>query len=194
MDELTRVIQDEILWCMLFVDDIVLVDETRAGVIAKLELWRQTLESRGFRLSRTKTEYMMCKFSKQKIRDYSIVTLDGQEIPMNSHFKYLSSIIQKDGVINSDVNHRIQASWLKWRSAIGVLCDCNILLWLEEKLYRTDIRPVFLYVTECWAIKRYHAQKMSVGEMHMLRWMCDNTRRDKVRNEDIRTKIGVASI
>jgi len=30
--------------------------------------------------------------------------------------------------------------------------------------------------------------------MRMLRWMCDNTRRDKVRNEDIRTKIGVASI
>ena len=29
--------------------------------------------------------------------------------------------------------------------------------------------------------------------MRILRWMCDNTR-DKVRNEDIRTKIGVASI
>ena len=28
----------------------------------------------------------------------------------------------------------------------------------------------------------------------MLRWMCGNTRRDKVRNEDIRTKIGVGSI
>ena len=50
---------------MLFADDIVLVDETRAGVNAKLELWRQTLESRGFRLSRAKTEYMKCKFSKQ---------------------------------------------------------------------------------------------------------------------------------
>ena len=49
-----------------------------------------------------------------------------------------------------------------------------------------------LYGTECWAIKKYHAQKMSVAEMHMLRWMCGNTRRDKVRNEDIRTKIGVA--
>ena len=51
-----------------------------------------------------------------------------------------------------------------------------------------------LYVKECWAIKRYHAQKMSVAEMYILRWMCDNTRGDKVRNEDIRTKIGVASI
>ena len=30
--------------------------------------------------------------------------------------------------------------------------------------------------------------------MRMLRWMCGNTRRDKVRNEDIRTKIDVASI
>ena len=30
--------------------------------------------------------------------------------------------------------------------------------------------------------------------MRMFRWMCDNTRRDKVRNEDISTKIGVASI
>jgi len=64
----------------------------------------------------------------------------------------------------------------------------------EGKVYRTAIRPVLLYGTECWAIKRYHAQKMSVAEMHMLHCMCGNTRRDKARNEDIRTNIGVASI
>ena len=52
---------------------------------------------------------MECKFSKQGIHDYSIVTLDGQEIPMSSHFKYFGSIIQNDGEIDSDVNHRIQA-------------------------------------------------------------------------------------
>ena len=50
MDVLTRAIQDEIPWCMLFSDDIILVDETRAGVNAKLKLWRQTLESRGYKL------------------------------------------------------------------------------------------------------------------------------------------------
>ena len=51
-----------------------------------------------------------------------------------------------------------------------------------------------LYGTECWAIKRYHAQKMSVADMRILRWMCGNTRRDKMRNEDVRIKIGVAPI
>jgi len=46
----------------------------------------------------------------------------------------------------------------------GVLCDRNILLWLKGKFYRTAIRPALLCGTECWAIKRYHAQKMSVLE------------------------------
>jgi hypothetical protein len=32
MDEVTRDIQGGILWCMLFADDVVLVDESRTGV------------------------------------------------------------------------------------------------------------------------------------------------------------------
>ena len=88
---------------------------------------------------------------------------------MSNHFKYLYFIIQKGREIDSDVNHEIQAGWLKWRSATGVLCDRNVPLWLKEKFYRTAIRPALLYGTEYWAIKRHHAQKMSVAEMRMLR-------------------------
>ena len=58
MDELTRHIQEEVPWCMLFADDVVLIDETREGVNAKLELWMGVLESKGFRISQNKTEYM----------------------------------------------------------------------------------------------------------------------------------------
>ncbi|XP_070040439.1 secreted RxLR effector protein 78-like [Nicotiana tomentosiformis] len=58
MDVLSRHIQGEVPWCMLFADDIVLIDETCSGVNARLEVWRQTLESKGFKLSRTKTEYL----------------------------------------------------------------------------------------------------------------------------------------
>jgi hypothetical protein len=63
MDEVTRDIQGDIPWCILFTDDVILVDESRAGVDQKLELWIQTLEAKGFRLSRSKTEYMKCDFS-----------------------------------------------------------------------------------------------------------------------------------
>jgi hypothetical protein len=40
MDGVTRDIQGGIPWCMLFADDVVLVDESRTGVDQKLELWR----------------------------------------------------------------------------------------------------------------------------------------------------------
>jgi len=61
-----------------------------------------------------------------------------------SHFKYLGSIIQKNGEINSDVDYRIQANWLRWRRATRVLCDRNIPLWLKGKFYRTGIKPALL--------------------------------------------------
>jgi hypothetical protein len=35
---------------------------------------------------------------------------------------------------------------------------------------------------------------MSVVEMRMLRWICSNTRKDRIRNDDIRDKFGVTPI
>jgi hypothetical protein len=40
MDEVTRDIQGGIPWCILFADDVILMDESTTGVDQKLELWR----------------------------------------------------------------------------------------------------------------------------------------------------------
>jgi hypothetical protein len=37
MDKIMKDIQGDIPWCMLFVDDVVLIDESRIGVDQKLE-------------------------------------------------------------------------------------------------------------------------------------------------------------
>jgi hypothetical protein len=112
MDEVKRDIQGDIPWCMLFADDVVLVDDSRAVVNRKLELWRHTLESKGFRLSRTKTEYMRCDFSTTR-HEEGDVSLDGQVVAKKDTFRYLGSMLQKDGDIDEDIRHRISAGWLK---------------------------------------------------------------------------------
>ncbi|KAL5153945.1 Craniofacial development protein 2 [Glycine soja] len=111
-----------------------------------------------------------------------------------TRFKYLGSVIQDDGEIEGDVNHRIQAGWMKWRKASGVLCDAKVPIKLKGKFYRTAVRPTILYGTECWAVKSQHENKVGVAEMRMLRWMCGKTRQDKIRNEAIRERVGVAPI
>ena len=193
IDEITKDIQGDIPWCMLFADDVVLIDETKIGVDSKLELWRKTLESKGFRISRTKTEYMKCEFSEARSEDED-VSLDGQVVPRRNVFRYLGSMVQSDGDIDEDVSHRIRAGWVKWRQASGILCDKKVPQKLKGKFYRTAIRPAMLYGAECWDTKVQHIQKMSVTEMRMLRWICGHTRRDRIRNDDIRDKLGVAPI
>jgi hypothetical protein len=95
MDEITKDIQGYIHLCMLFTDDVVLIDKSRIGVNQKLELWRQTLESKDFRLNRIKTEYMRCRFSEENSDDED-VSLDGRVVPMNDIFPYLGSMLQSE--------------------------------------------------------------------------------------------------
>ena len=74
-----------------------MIYETREGVNAKLELWRDVLESNGFRINRTKTENIECKFSQNGSRNEGVVRIDNQEIPWSDHFRYLGSIMHKEG-------------------------------------------------------------------------------------------------
>ena len=109
-------------------------------------------------------------------------------------FRYLGSMLQKDGGIDEDVNHRIKAGWMKCRQASGILCDKRVPQKLKGKFYRMAVRPAMLYVAECWPTKRRHVQQLGVAEMCMLRWMCGHTRKDRVRNDDIGDRVGVAPI
>jgi hypothetical protein len=73
---------------MRFADDMVLVDDSRTRVDQKLELWRRTSEAKGFRLSRSKTEYIKCDFSATT-QEKGAVRLDGQVVPKKDTFRYL---------------------------------------------------------------------------------------------------------
>ena len=111
-----------------------LVDESQAGVNRKLELWRETLESKGFRVSRAKTEYMRCDFGNAT-HEEGEVSLEGQVVPKKDTFRYLGSMLQKDGDIDVDVSHRIKARWMKWCQASGILCDKRYQKKLKGKFY-----------------------------------------------------------
>ncbi|KAE8701868.1 Leucine-rich receptor-like protein kinase family protein isoform 2 [Hibiscus syriacus] len=64
-------------------------------------------------------------------------------LPSKDCFKYLGSMIHKDGGVDDD-----------------------------GKFYRMTIRPALLYESECWAIKNDHVRRMEAAEMRMLRWAC----------------------
>ena len=93
------------------------------------------------------------------------VILDGQVVSQKDTFRYLGSMLQEDGGIDEDVNHRMKVGWMKWCQASGILCDKRVPQKLKGKFYRTAVRPAMLYGAECWPTKRRHVQQLGVAEM-----------------------------
>ncbi|XP_063384465.1 uncharacterized protein LOC134670305 [Cydia fagiglandana] len=60
MDYITRNIQKEIPWSLMYADDIVLVENNASELQKVLDGWVAEIEKHGLRVSRTKTEFMEC--------------------------------------------------------------------------------------------------------------------------------------
>lgn len=96
MNELTRVIQDEVPWCTLFTDNIVFIDMTRDGIHTKLKRSRNILKSTGFKLSKSKTTYLEYRFNKSERGVEAEETINGMTVKRVEKFRCLGSIIQED--------------------------------------------------------------------------------------------------
>nr|XP_016459182.1 PREDICTED: uncharacterized protein LOC107782759 [Nicotiana tabacum] len=115
MDTLTRHIQGEVSWYMLFADDIISIDESRRGADDRLEVWRQTLESKGFKLGRTKMEYLECKFSEVTQEADMSVRLDTQVILRRESFKLdkIMNEVIRDMVGVAPMEHKMREARLR---------------------------------------------------------------------------------
>jgi hypothetical protein len=74
-----------LLYALCRSDDVFLVDESRTRVEHKLKLWKRTLEAKGFRLSKFKTEYMKCDFSAT-MQEKGMLDLMFRWYPRNTPF------------------------------------------------------------------------------------------------------------
>ncbi|KAG5614313.1 hypothetical protein H5410_014137 [Solanum commersonii] len=64
----------------------------------------------------------------------------------------------------------------------------------DDVTYHIVAWQVKLYRRECWLVKNSNVQKLGVKKKRMLKWMSGNTRRDRIRNEVIRRKVGVTFV
>ena len=108
---------------------------------------REALKPIGIKISRRKTEYIECNFSGHLQRAETTVRIEAQKIPQRDSFRYLGSIISKDGEIDEGIKHRIKAGWLKWRLASIVLCNWRIPTRLKKDFIKK-------WLDQLWTIEQ----------------------------------------
>ena len=65
---------------------------------------------------------------------------------------------------------------------------------LKRKIMNTVILPSMTYGAETWSLTNRQREKLAVTQRSMERSMLGVTRRDKIRNEDLRSRTGVKDL
>ena len=187
MDRLTDEVRREPPWTMLFADDITICEETREEVEQRLESWKYALERRGMKVSRSKTEYLCINGGN----DDETIKIEDTKVPRVKEFKYLGLTVQESSGCEREVKKRVQAGWNGWRRVSGVICDKRLPARVKGKVYSSMVRPAMVYGLETVAVTKKQVEEMEVAEMKMLRFAMGVTRKDKIRNEHIRSTVKV---
>ncbi|KAK6745004.1 hypothetical protein RB195_011613 [Necator americanus] len=192
MDTITKEIQKQHPWTLLFTDDVMLASESRDDLQKQVQSWKDRLQHYGLRLSNSKTGYMECG---PRIEDGSI-RVDGTELNKVNCFKYLGSKATCTSEIDQEDRARVNAAWMKWKMTTGELCDKKVPVRLKSKIYRTVVRPVNLRLhgCECWPTTKALERVLHAMEMRMLRWTIGVTLKEKVSNDAVRSIFGVVPI
>lgn len=99
----------------MFVDDPVICSESAEQVEETLESWRSALETRGMKVSGTKTEYVC----GNETEDSGMQGVGRKWIFWK--FKLSGSAVQSNGECGGGVKKSVQAGWSGWGRVTGSL-------------------------------------------------------------------------
>ena len=92
------------------------------------------MEERGLKISRRKTEYLVCNEHQD-----AEIHLQGETVQRVKTFTHLGSTLAEDGELDAEVTHRVQSGWKNWKRLSGVLCDRRMNVKIKGKVFITVV-------------------------------------------------------
>ena len=119
------------------------------------------------------------------------LSLNGEMLEEVDSFKYLGSIVSKNGGVVEDVISRVNEG-AKVSGALSRIWKVGSFgMGIKRMMYERIVVPTVIYGAEAWWLKEREKRRLNVFEMKCLRKMCGVTVMDRIRNEVIREEVGV---
>jgi hypothetical protein len=141
------------------------------------------------RISIDKTEVMVVG----KETKVSNIQMGNEILKKVSEFKYLGNIISWNGKIESAMEHRCSKASQILGQLSPILKHKHVNIDTKRTLYNTISIPTLCYQCQTWTLTAKEKRKITTTEMRCLRRILNITRRDRIRNDEIRRRVGVTS-
>ena len=136
-------------------------------------------------INREKTEVQHLEKGKRDIQ----IRIDGKALTQTESFVYLGGTIGSMDGSEGDVTRRIGLAKELFQNLNLVWTSKELSKHTKMRVYEVLILSALLYNSETWTLKENQKDRLRVLEMTFLRKIEGVTRRDRVRNQDIHTRL-----
>ena len=106
-------------------------------------------------------------------------------------FCYLGDTIDAGGGCNLSAITRARTAWGRFRQLLPILTNRCISYQTRGKVFRTCIRTVLLYGSECWALRNEDRARLERTARAMIRWICGVKPVQRISSQSLCNKLGV---
>lgn len=123
------------------------------------------------------------------------IQLGVETVKQTTLLKYLGAVIDEKGDMEGEINNRIGAATRLYNALNRILISKREVSKLTKmKIYESVFVPVLTYGCESWVLSERQKSKLQACEMRYLRRAEGVTKRDRIRNEEIRNRLGAEQL
>jgi len=172
---------------LAYADDIAQLATKHEELQKLMTLWDKTLTNYGLKLNKNKTEILVLSRTNLTANiQLSDITLKQVRI-----FKYLGSTISENGLIDIEINHRINLLSQNVKMLYRLLKDKSVPKKVKAVIHTGILRPILLYGSDTWNINTTNMSKLNAADMRIVRIINGVTIMDKIRNVKLCDNLGI---
>lgn len=121
------------------------------------------------------------------------ISIEGKDIEYCSDYIYLGQTINMVRTGEAELKRRMRLAWGKFWSLKFILLDDSINIKLRFEVLQMCVIPVLIYGCQTWTYRKDQVAKLEICQRKMERKMLGLSLRDRIRNEELRIKSGLAN-
>ena len=151
------------VWGMLYADDAGVVSRSQEGLTRMMTTIVEVFGALGLTVSEKKTKTLLTRTPEKQPKKGGppppplAIEAAGQKYAQTAQFRYLGGLVNEDGELTQEINHRSRAAWACIRRFSRELSDRPRAPWrLKVRLLRAEAMEALLYGCMTWAPRRDH--------------------------------------
>ena len=153
------------VWGMLYANDAGVVSRSQEGLTRMMTTIVEVFGGFGLTVSEKRTETLLMWAPKKQPKKGGspppplVIEAAGQKFAHTTQFRYLGGLVNEDGELTQEINHRSRAAWTCIRRFSRELFDRQRAPWrLKVRLLGAEAMEALLYGCMTWAPRRDHCR------------------------------------